>query len=141
MHGAIPPLKYAFMAWFSVKNAKGQLYLFIEFEDPVLYSHQLTTGPHMSQWNTFHTSHAIFKIHLNMKHPSTSGFDSEQRQGFLFFTITSRAVLRPTQPTIQLVSGALSLGVKRSSSGADHSPSSSAEVKNAWSYTSTPHMT
>jgi hypothetical protein len=34
--------------------------------------------------------------------------------------------------------GALSLGVKRLESEADHSTSSSAEDKNAWSYTSTP---
>jgi hypothetical protein len=33
---------------------------------------------------------------------------------------------------------ALSLGVKRAGREADHSPPSSAEVKNAWSYTSTP---
>jgi hypothetical protein len=31
------------------------------------------------------------------------------------------------------------LGVKRSGREADHSPPSSAEVKNAWSYTSFPH--
>jgi hypothetical protein len=34
--------------------------------------------------------------------------------------------------------GILSLGVKRPRREADHSPPSSAEVKNAWSYTSTP---
>jgi hypothetical protein len=34
--------------------------------------------------------------------------------------------------------GALSLGLKRPGREADHSPPSSAEVKNAWSYTSTP---
>jgi hypothetical protein len=34
--------------------------------------------------------------------------------------------------------GALSLRVKRPGREADHSPPSSAEVKNAWSYTSTP---
>jgi hypothetical protein len=34
--------------------------------------------------------------------------------------------------------GALSLGVKRPEREADNSPPSSAEVKNAWSYTSTP---
>jgi hypothetical protein len=34
--------------------------------------------------------------------------------------------------------GALSLGVKWPGPEADHSPPSSAEVKNAWSYTSTP---
>jgi hypothetical protein len=42
------------------------------------------------------------------------------------------------QPPIQWVPGALSLGVKRPRREADHSPPSSAEVKNAWSYTSTP---
>jgi hypothetical protein len=41
------------------------------------------------------------------------------------------------QPPIQWVSGTLSLGVKRPGREADHSPPSSAEVKNAWSYTST----
>jgi hypothetical protein len=34
--------------------------------------------------------------------------------------------------------GALSLGEKRPGREADHSPPSSAEVNNAWSYTSTP---
>jgi hypothetical protein len=34
--------------------------------------------------------------------------------------------------------GALSLGVKRPGREADHSPPSSAEAKNAWTYTSTP---
>jgi hypothetical protein len=33
---------------------------------------------------------------------------------------------------------ALSLGVKQSGHEADHSPPYSAEVKNAWNYTSTP---
>jgi hypothetical protein len=36
------------------------------------------------------------------------------------------------------VPAALSLGVKRPGREADHSPPSSAEVKNAWNYTSTP---
>jgi hypothetical protein len=42
------------------------------------------------------------------------------------------------QPPIQWAPGALSLGVKRPRREADHPPPSSAEVKNAWSYTSTP---
>jgi hypothetical protein len=54
------------------------------------------------------------------------------------FTIVSRPALGPTQPPIQWVPGALSLGVKQSGREGDHSPPSSAEVKNAWSYTSTP---
>jgi hypothetical protein len=39
---------------------------------------------------------------------------------------------------VQWVPGAIFLGVKRPGSKADHSPPSSAEVKNVWSYKSTP---
>jgi hypothetical protein len=45
------------------------------------------------------------------------------------FTTVSRPVLGPTQPPIQWVPGSLSLGVKRLGREADHSPPSSAEVK------------
>jgi hypothetical protein len=58
--------------------------------------------------------------------------------GIFLFTTASRTALGPTQPRIQWVPGALSLGVKRPGREADHSPPSSAEVKNAWNYTSTP---
>jgi hypothetical protein len=47
--------------------------------------------------------------------------------------------LRPTQPPVQWVPGALFPGVKRPGRGANHSPSSRAGVKNAWSYTFTPN--
>jgi len=56
------------------------------------------------------------------------------RQGlgiFLFTTVS-------TQPPFQWVPGALSLGVKRQEREAGHSPPSSAEVKNAWSFNSIP---
>jgi hypothetical protein len=43
-----------------------------------------------------------------------------------------------TEPPIQWIPGALFLGIKRPWREADHSPPSSAEVKNAWSYTYTP---
>jgi hypothetical protein len=46
--------------------------------------------------------------------------------------------LESTQPPIQWVPGVLSLGLKRPGHEADHSPPSSAEVKNAWRYTSAP---
>jgi hypothetical protein len=49
--------------------------------------------------------------------------------GIFLFTTASRTALAPTQPPIQWVSGALSLGVKRPGREADHSPPSSAEVK------------
>jgi hypothetical protein len=45
--------------------------------------------------------------------------------------------LGPTQPLIQWVPGVISLGVVRPGREADHSPPSSAEVKNAWDYNST----
>jgi hypothetical protein len=57
--------------------------------------------------------------------------------GISLFTTASRTALGPTQPPIQWVTGALSLGVKRPGREADQSPPSSAAVKNAWSYTST----
>jgi hypothetical protein len=57
------------------------------------------------------------------------GFDSWQGLGILFFTTTSRTALEPTQPSIQWVPGALSLGAKWLGCEADHSPSSSAKVK------------
>jgi hypothetical protein len=66
------------------------------------------------------------------------GFDSWRGLGIFLFTTASRTALGPTQPPIQWVPGVLSLGVKRSGHEADHSPPSNAEVKNAWSYTSTP---
>jgi hypothetical protein len=66
------------------------------------------------------------------------GFESWQGLGIFLFTITSRTALRPSQPPIQWVPGDLSLRVKWPEGKTDHSPPSSAEVKNAWRYTSTP---
>jgi len=50
-------------------------------------------------------------------------------------SVATRALLRDIHCWVP---GALSLRVKWPGREADHSPSSSAEVKNAWSYTSTP---
>jgi hypothetical protein len=56
------------------------------------------------------------------------GFDS--RWGLeIFLFVTESTVLGPTQPPIQWVPGALSLGVKRPGREANHSPPSDAEVK------------
>jgi hypothetical protein len=43
-----------------------------------------------------------------------------------------------TQPPIQWISKVLPPGIKRPRPEADNSPPSSVEVKNTWSYTSTP---
>jgi hypothetical protein len=48
-----------------------------------------------------------------------------------FFSMASRTDLDPTQPPIQRVLGAFSLGVKRQGHEAEHSTPSSAEVKNS----------
>jgi hypothetical protein len=56
-------------------------------------------------------------------------FDSWQGLGIFLFTTVSRPGLGPTQP-IQKVMGAPSLGVNWPGREADHSPPSSAEVKN-----------
>jgi hypothetical protein len=69
------------------------------------------------------------------------------RRDYFYFFLTSGnfslhhrvqtgSVAQPA--SIQWVPGAISMGIKRSMREADHSPQFSAEVKNAWSYTSTP---
>jgi hypothetical protein len=67
-----------------------------------------------------------------------SVFESRQGLGIFLFTTVFRPALGPTQPPIQWIPGAHSLGggrVKQQGREADHSPPSSA--KTAWSYTST----
>jgi hypothetical protein len=66
-----------------------------------------------------------------------SEFESRQGPGIFFFTTASIPALEPTQPPIQWKPGVFSLGVKRPGCEAELSSLSSAEVKNAWSYTST----
>jgi hypothetical protein len=56
-----------------------------------------------------------------------------------FFLLTaSRPVLWPNQPPFQLVPGALYPGIKRPGREGDRLRPSSAELKNVWSYISTP---
>jgi hypothetical protein len=58
--------------------------------------------------------------------------------GSRIFSTSSRPALGPTQPLIKWVPGALSPGLNRPGSEADHSPSTSAEVRKVWIYMSTP---
>jgi hypothetical protein len=66
-------------------------------------------------------------------------FGSRQCKIFLFST-ASRPTLGPRQPHIQWVPGAVSPGVKRLGREADHSPPSSAEVKNGGAIPPLSHM-
>jgi hypothetical protein len=50
---------------------------------------------------------------------------------FFLFATVSRPALGPTQPPTKWVLGVLSLGIKRPEREANHSPPSSAEVKDA----------
>jgi hypothetical protein len=69
------------------------------------------------------------------------GWGSIPGRGKLFqISISSIASLKPTQSPIQWVSGALSPEVKRPGSKSDHSPPSSAEVKNGGAILRLPHM-
>jgi hypothetical protein len=65
-------------------------------------------------------------------------FNFRRGLGIFLFTIAFRLVPGPTEPRIKWVPGVLYLGVKRPVREADYSPPSSAEVKNAWSYTPLP---
>jgi hypothetical protein len=57
------------------------------------------------------------------------GFNSQQGLGIFLFIIISRIALGPTHTPIQWVKGALSLEIKWPGHEADHSPPSSADVK------------
>jgi hypothetical protein len=65
------------------------------------------------------------------------GSSSPVRVKNFHFSISSRLALGSTQPPIKWVPGSSSPGVKRQGREADHSPPTSAEVKETWIYTST----
>jgi hypothetical protein len=67
------------------------------------------------------------------------GFDSWlAMMGIFLFSTASRPALGVTQPPIEWIPGILPPAVKRPGLEADNSPPSSVEIKNTWSYTSTP---
>jgi hypothetical protein len=71
------------------------------------------------------------------------GLDSKEVRvrvpvGVRFFSTSPRSVVGPTRPPIECVPGALSSRVKQLGREADHSPPTSAEVRNVCIYTFTP---
>jgi hypothetical protein len=75
---------------------------------------------------------SVPRLGYGLDHP---GADSRHGQEIFLFSKTSRPVLGP----VQWVLGSFP-GVRWSGSEVDHSPLSSAQVKNKWSYTSAPLM-
>jgi hypothetical protein len=67
-----------------------------------------------------------------------SKFDFWQGRDFFVFATVSRPTLWPTQPPKQWVPGTPYPGIKHLGCEADHSPPSSAKVKNVWNYTFIP---
>jgi hypothetical protein len=65
-------------------------------------------------------------------------FDSRQGLGLNFLATTSRPGLGPAETPFQWIKKILSSEVQQPGLEADHSPPSSAEIKTAWSYISTP---
>jgi hypothetical protein len=65
-------------------------------------------------------------------------FPAGTAAGFFLITTASRPFLGPFQPPAQCVPGALTPEIERPGLESDHSHISSAKVKNAWSYISTP---
>jgi hypothetical protein len=57
-------------------------------------------------------------------------FDFQQGNGNLLFSVMPKLALGLTQPPMQWVPGAVLPGVKQQGHEADHSPPSSAKVKN-----------
>jgi len=84
-------------------------------------------------WYLFKHRDLNFLFYIIIKSTGLSievlGFDSLLGLGVFLFTTASRTAMGPTQPLFQWVGGALSLGVKWPRREADHSPPSSAEVK------------
>jgi hypothetical protein len=69
------------------------------------------------------------EYHWTRLRAGQSEFGSRRGLVIFVFDTVSRPSVEITQPSIQWVQGALSLGIKRPEREADHSPPSSAEVK------------
>jgi hypothetical protein len=90
-----------------------------------------------SQRGSSHSVNLLFYKLLSDSHAKKAtgwtigvlGFDFRRGVGIFLFTTAPRTALGPTQPPIQWVLESPSLGVKRPGREADHSPPSTADVK------------
>jgi hypothetical protein len=88
----------------------------------------------------FHTGSQDTAVGTGTGHNTVRpGFDSWQGQEIPFYCTASRPDLGPTQPPKQQAPGALSSKVNRPGREVDHSPPSSAEVKNGGAIPSLPN--
>jgi hypothetical protein len=113
-----------FFFFFAIKPAKK----FLNLRNQTVY-HQVHKSPSLDSVLSYAYFNPVPTLYTNLpKGLFPPGFTTKIMCAFIF-CLPSRPALWPTQPPIQWVPGALSLGVKRQGREADHSPPSSAEVK------------
>jgi len=90
---------------------------------------------HSITWLSFWAGDAVSMVtRLGAGRP---GFDSRQRQEFFFLRHRVQTCSGAHPVSYPMGTGDLSPWVERPGREANHSPPHSAEIKNAWSYTST----
>jgi hypothetical protein len=122
MRGSLLILPYTFMTWRLGKRTK-------------FYSNQEDAIPKFCLSRNYILKLRTTALGYGL---DDQGFESQHEVEIYLFTTETGPNLQPTQPPIQWVPGTLSLGIKWPGREADHSPPTSVEVKNTWSYTSTP---
>jgi hypothetical protein len=103
-----------------------------------LFNHPQECPPNLKGINSF-IANGIADRYSDRLRSGRLKFDSRQEQEIFLFSTASRPALGPTQSLIQWVPGIFPMRIKLPGREADHSAPSSAEVKNGWSCTSTPH--
>jgi hypothetical protein len=83
-----------------------------------------------SYQNVVFICHSHISVGIKTDYGLEGRLSNRGRGKIFLFSTASRSALGPNQPPVQWVSGAVSPEVKRPGLEADHSPPSSAEVKN-----------
>jgi hypothetical protein len=82
--------------------------------------------------------HVVRSVTFPISAPTVYKFINNYAYTYFLLRINYEPALGYIQPLIQWVSEALSSGIKRPRREADHSPPTSAKIKNTWIYTSIP---